>query len=113
MGKQVGLPGIWVICAVTVGGGLFSVAGIIFSVPICSVLYTLFDRWMIKRLEERNICHRSMSHDSSEPKSIIEDIAQFEFEEEFSDDLYTQLLQDEPAANTEGSSESKDDNAEN
>ena len=92
MGKQVGLPGIWVLIAVTIGGGLFGVGGIIVSVPFCSVLYTLFDKWIIKRLEERNICHRSMSHDSSEPKSIIEEITEFEFEEEFSDDMYEDII---------------------
>lgn len=95
MGKHVGLPGIWVLIAVTVGGGLFGMLGIIFSVPLCGVLYTLFEKWIIKRLEERNICHRSMSPDSSEPKSIIEEISSFEFEEEFSDNAYIDIL-DEP-----------------
>ena len=97
MGKQVGLPGIWVLIAVTIGGGLFGVMGVIISVPTCSVLYTLFDRWLKKRLEERNICHKSMSHDSSEPKSIIEEIQDYQFEkdiqesfeDDFEDEIYT------------------------
>ena len=97
MGKHIGLPGIWVLIAVTVGGGLFGPMGILLSVPICSVLYTLFERWIIKRLEERNICHRSMSHDSSEPKSIIEEMSEYEFEEEFSDDMYEVILEDNAA----------------
>ena len=91
MGKHVGLPGIWVLVAVTVGGGLFGVPGIIVSVPVCSVIYTLFDRWIKKRLEERNICHITMSHDSSEPKSLIDEMAQYEFEDgydDFDDDYY-------------------------
>lgn len=106
MGKHVGLPGIWVLIAVTVGGGLFGVGGIIFSVPLCSVLYTLFDRWIIKRLEERNICHRSMSHDSSEPKSIIEEITSFEFEADFSDDLYNDILEEPTIEDSDISSRS-------
>lgn len=94
MGKHIGLPGIWVLIAVTLGGGLFGPIGILLSVPICSVLYTLFERWIIKRLEERNICHRSMSHDSSEPKSIIEEMNEYEFEEEFSDDMYEVIMEE-------------------
>ena len=94
MGKHIGLPGIWVLIAVTVGGGLFGPIGILLSVPICSVLYTLFERWIIKRLEERNICHRSMSHDASEPKSIIEEMNELEFEQEFSDDMYEVILEE-------------------
>ena len=93
MGKHVGLPGIWVLAAVTIGGGLFGVVGIIVSVPVCSVIYTLFDRWLKKRLEARNISHKSMSHDASEPKSLIDELSQYEFnedyEDDFEDDVYT------------------------
>lgn len=78
MGKQVGLPGLWVLAAVTVGGGLFGVLGILLSVPIASVLYTLLHIWIEKRLTERNICHKSMSHDTSEPKHLIEEISEEE-----------------------------------
>ncbi len=46
VGKSVGLPGIWVLAAVTVGGGLFGVLGMLFSVPVCSVMYVLFRRFI-------------------------------------------------------------------
>ena len=41
MGKSVGLPGIWVLLAVTVGGNLFGVVGMLLSVPVCAVIYCL------------------------------------------------------------------------
>ena len=41
VGKSVGLPGLWVLIAVTVGGGVGGVFGMVASVPTCSVLYTL------------------------------------------------------------------------
>ena len=86
MGKHVGIPGICVLIAVTIGGGLFGVVGIILSVPVCGVIYTLSDRWIKKRLEERNICRRSMSHDSSEPKTIAEQFQNYDFEAPLDDD---------------------------
>lgn len=95
MGKQVGLPGIWVLAAVTIGGGLFGIVGIIFSVPMFSVIYTLFNKWIKKRLEERNICYRSMSHDSSAPKPLSEDINNYEFEEEYADDFEDDVYTDD------------------
>lgn len=49
VGQSVGLPGIWVLAAVTVGGGLFGVVGMLFSVPICSVLYVLFREFVNKK----------------------------------------------------------------
>lgn len=50
VGSSLGLPGIWVLAAVTVGGGLMGLAGVLFSVPIASVVYTLLKRDMRKRL---------------------------------------------------------------
>lgn len=52
VGKSVGLPGIWVLTAVTVGGGLFGVLGMLFSVPICSVLYVIFREFVNKKNNE-------------------------------------------------------------
>lgn len=52
VGKSVGLPGIWVLAAVTIGGGLFGVLGMLFGVPICSVLYVLFRRFVNSKNSE-------------------------------------------------------------
>lgn len=41
VGSSVGLPSIWVLFAVTVGGGLWGIAGMLFSVPVLSVVYAL------------------------------------------------------------------------
>ena len=55
VGKSVGLPGIWVLTAVTIGGGAFGVLGMLFSVPVCSVVYTVFKEYVVKRLKEKRI----------------------------------------------------------
>ena len=44
------LAGIWVLTAVTVGGGLFGLLGVLLSVPVASVLYALLRRDVHKRL---------------------------------------------------------------
>ena len=41
VGKSVGLPGLWVLAAVTIGGGIFGMLGMLLGVPICSVIYAL------------------------------------------------------------------------
>ena len=41
MGNSIGLPGFWVLVAVTIGGGMFGVMGIILSVPIASTIYRI------------------------------------------------------------------------
>ena len=49
VGNSVGLPSIWVLFAVTVGGKLMGIAGMLIFIPLMSVLYTLFREWVNKR----------------------------------------------------------------
>lgn len=58
VGNSVGLPGIWVLVAVTVGGNLFGIAGMLTFIPICSVLYALFRVYINKKLEEKQLLGR-------------------------------------------------------
>lgn len=55
VGGSVGLPSIWVLVAVTVGGSLMGIVGMLVFIPICSVLYALFRKMVYKRLKERGI----------------------------------------------------------
>ncbi len=55
VGNSVGLPSIWVLVAVTLGGNLFGVAGMLLFIPLSSVCYTLFKEWVNKMLSKKNI----------------------------------------------------------
>ena len=44
-----------VLMAVTIGGSLMGVVGMLIFIPLVSVLYALFREWMYKRLKSRNI----------------------------------------------------------
>ena len=48
VGKSVGLPGLLVLMAVTIGGRAFGVLGMLFSVPVCAVLYSLYQEFLQK-----------------------------------------------------------------
>ena len=48
VGKSVGLPGLLVLMAVTIGGEAFGILGMLFSVPVCAVLYSLYLEFMKK-----------------------------------------------------------------
>ena len=41
VGSSIGLPGIWVLAAITVGGGLMGVAGMLLAVPVTAAIYKL------------------------------------------------------------------------
>jgi len=55
VGNSVGLPSIWVLAAVTLGGKLMGIAGMLFFIPLCSVLYTLFRGCVKDRLKVRKV----------------------------------------------------------
>lgn len=55
VGSSVGLPAIWVLAAVSVGGSLMGVAGMLVFIPLCSVLYALFRDFVKRRLRERQL----------------------------------------------------------
>ena len=55
VGSSVGLPGMWVLLAVTVGGNLMGVGGMLLAVPLCSVCYTLLREQTAYRLSCRGI----------------------------------------------------------
>lgn len=54
VGKSVGLPSIWVLAAVTIGGNLMGIVGMLIFIPIVSVVYTLFRASVYKRLRKKH-----------------------------------------------------------
>ena len=55
VGNSVGLPGIWVLMSVTVGGSLFGVKGMVCFIPLVSVCYSLFRRFIYGRLRKKEL----------------------------------------------------------
>ena len=55
VGSSIGLPGMWVLLAVAVGGDLMGVSGMLIMIPLASVLYALLREFTQKRLAARGI----------------------------------------------------------
>ena len=55
VGGSIGLPGMWVLAAVTIGGDLMGVVGMFLMIPLSSVVYTLLREITNKRLAKRQI----------------------------------------------------------
>lgn len=49
VGNSVGLPSLWVLAAVSVGGGLGGIGGMLFAVPLAATLYSLVHEWVQKK----------------------------------------------------------------
>lgn len=53
VGNSVGLPSIWVLVAVTVGGSMMGITGMLIFIPLVSVFYTLLREWVNGRLAQK------------------------------------------------------------
>lgn len=65
VGNSVGLPSIWVLVAVTVGGSMMGIVGMLIFIPLCSVLYALLRSGVNARLDRR---------DRDEDKDVDKDV---------------------------------------
>lgn len=68
VGNSVGLPSIWVLVAVTLGGSMMGVVGMLIFIPLCSVLYTLLRDAVNERLKRRKLSVKpdDLKRDSAE-----------------------------------------------
>ncbi|XCP85391.1 AI-2E family transporter [Roseburia hominis] len=55
VGGSVGLPSIWVLAAVTIGGNLMGIVGMLIFIPLVSVVYTLFREVVYLELKKQRI----------------------------------------------------------
>jgi predicted PurR-regulated permease PerM len=53
VGESIGLPGLWVLAAVTIGGGVMGIPGMLIGVPLVAAIYTLVGEDMDERLAAR------------------------------------------------------------
>ena len=55
VGESVGLPSIWVLAAVTIGGNLMGIVGMLVFIPLLSVFYTIFREYVYLHLKKQHI----------------------------------------------------------
>lgn len=83
VGQSIGLPGIWVLTAITIGGGVLGVGGMLLSVPIFASIY---------RLLKEDVARRSIDGDNQmlfeEGKKPIDDSSSAEKENEKENSIF-------------------------
>ena len=67
VGGSVGLPSVWVLAAVTLGGSMFGVVGMLVMIPLCSVLYSLLRTATRERLRSRGVEKAKYMLDPAQP----------------------------------------------
>ncbi len=67
VGSSVGLPSILVLMAVSIGGSLMGIPGMLIFIPICSILYALLRENVHKRLDQNETCVQEAGPEGQAP----------------------------------------------
>ena len=84
LGDQTGLPAVWILIAIIIGGGFFGVLGMFLGVPVCAVVYMLVKEFIENRLKKRKLPQKTASYVGNvdfitpdyvceEPETIVEE----------------------------------------
>lgn len=91
VGKQVGLPGIWVMASVTIGGSLFGLLGMLLAVPTTTIIYytlgDIIDYRNKRRAEDPRIVRNPIKLSQVMRKNIYDKKAEIQEEEGFFDKI--------------------------
>ena len=93
VGSSIGLPGMWVLAAVTVGGGLGGILGMLVGVPAAATVYKLVENDVSKRLGENE-----NEEDASNDADYLNDSDADENAGDSNDESDESNLNDEPQA---------------
>ncbi len=75
VGDKVGLPAIWVLAAVTIGGGLGGITGMLVGVPAAATIYSLVRESLNKRRAEKALISGGVTAGESAASPVIKEIA--------------------------------------
>ena len=70
VGGSIGLPSIWTLAAVTIGGGLFGILGMILGVPLVATLYKLSFHVLESKEKELGIASPEAASEKSVAKAV-------------------------------------------
>lgn len=72
-GEKIGLPAVWVLAAITIGGSLFGIWGMLIGIPVASIIYTLFHEFIDNKLKAKNVTDK-MIEEKKNKQYTMEDI---------------------------------------
>lgn len=86
LGDQTGLPAVWILIAIIIGGGFFGILGMLLGVPVCAVIYMLIKEYIENRLKKRKLPKQTASYvgnvDYITPDFVCDDPDNFVVEKE-------------------------------
>lgn len=71
VGSSIGLPAMWVLAAVSLGGSIFGIAGMILFIPLTSVVYALIKQTVKKRVKKQKLERLKAEEEKAKAKQKV------------------------------------------
>lgn len=62
-GETMGLPAIWVLVSITIGGAMFKIPGMLLGAPVFAVFYMMFAEFVANRLKKKNLPEKTDAYE--------------------------------------------------
>lgn len=80
-GESMGLPAVWVLVSITIGGGLFGIPGMLLGVPVFAVIYLLFAEFVSSKLKKKKMPEKTGAY-SGDTSLFLDGYEEDDFPEE-------------------------------
>ncbi|MBP5605841.1 MAG: AI-2E family transporter, partial [Ruminiclostridium sp.] len=65
-GDRIGVPSVWILMGIIVGGGLFGFAGMLLAVPVFAIIYMMIKEFLEERLRRKSLPESSAIYQRSD-----------------------------------------------
>lgn len=97
-GDRIGVPSVWVLVGLIIGGGLFGFAGMLLSVPVFAILYMLFKEFLATRLRKKNLPVESNVYGNIDVTKYVDGYVYTEEEKAADDEFIKNFTAEKPKA---------------
>ncbi|MGN0619475.1 MAG: AI-2E family transporter [Ruminiclostridium sp.] len=91
-GDRIGVPSVWVLVGIIIGGGLFGFAGMLLAVPVLAIIYMLSKEFIAGKLKKKNLPVEGVIYERDIEKYV--DGYEYSEEERASDKEWIESLSD-------------------
>lgn len=90
-GDRIGVPSVWVLIGIIIGGGLFGFGGMLLAVPVFAIIYMLFKEFLEGKLHKKGMPAESAVYQRNDTDKYTKDFV-YSDEEREKDEEYLETL---------------------
>lgn len=69
-----GIPGVWTLISITVGGNLFGILGVLLAIPVAAIIASIYDEHFIPWLQKKSSARAKKKNGSSDSSDEVDEV---------------------------------------